>query len=91
MIATSEKGLSVLDAVAMYKELTEVESGFRQLKDVMAMRPIYHQIEIAGEGAHLRGGVGVAGATTCWAAGSKRREWICRRRGRCKRCRPCGW
>jgi transposase len=46
VIATSEKGLSVLDAVAMYKELTEVESGFRQLKDVMAMRPIYHQIEI---------------------------------------------
>ena len=46
VIATSEKGLSVLDAVAMYKELTEVESGFRQLKDVMAMRPIYHQIEV---------------------------------------------
>src|SRR5437763_6762092 len=45
VIATSEKGLSVLDAVALYKELTEVESGFRQLKDVMAMRPIYHQIE----------------------------------------------
>jgi transposase len=45
VIATSEKGLSMLDAVAMYKELTEVERGFRQLKDVMAMRPIYHQIE----------------------------------------------
>ena len=45
VIATSEKGLSVLDAVARYKELTEVESGFRQLKDVMAMRPIYHQVE----------------------------------------------
>jgi transposase len=45
VIMTSEKGLGVLDAVAMYKELTEVESGFRQLKDVMAMRPIYHQIE----------------------------------------------
>ena len=45
MIATSEKGLSVLDAVALYKELTEVESGFRQLKDVLALRPIYHQIE----------------------------------------------
>jgi transposase len=45
VIATSETGLSVLDAVAMYKELTDVESGFRQLKDVMAMRPIYHQIE----------------------------------------------
>jgi len=45
VIATSEKGLSVLDTVTMYKELTEVESGFRQLKDVMGMRPIYHQIE----------------------------------------------
>jgi transposase len=45
VVATSEKGLSVLDAVAMYKDLTDVESGFRQLKDVMAMRPIYHQIE----------------------------------------------
>jgi transposase len=44
VIATSEQSLSVLDAVAMYKELTDVESGFRQLKDVMAMRPIYHQI-----------------------------------------------
>jgi hypothetical protein len=40
---TSEKGLSVLDAVALYKELTEVESGFRQLKDVMALRPKYQQ------------------------------------------------
>jgi transposase len=45
VIATSEKGLGVLEAVAMYKELTEVESGFRQLKDVMALRPIYHQVE----------------------------------------------
>jgi len=45
VIMTSEKGLSVLDAVALYKELMEVESGFRQLKDVMAMRPIYHQVE----------------------------------------------
>jgi transposase len=45
VIMTSEKGLGVLDAVAMYKELTDVESGFRQLKDVMALRPIYHQVE----------------------------------------------
>ena len=45
VIATSEQGLSVLDAVALYKELTDVERGFRQLKDVMAMRPIYHQVE----------------------------------------------
>jgi transposase len=46
VIMTSEKGLSVLEAVALYKELTEVESGFRQLKDVLALRPIYHQIEM---------------------------------------------
>ena len=45
VVMTGEKGLSIRDAVALYKELTEVESGFRQLKDVMAMRPIYHQIE----------------------------------------------
>ena len=45
VISTSEQGLSVLDAVALYKELTDVESGFRQLKDVMALRPIYHQVE----------------------------------------------
>src|ERR1700677_2449292 len=45
VISTREQGLSVLDAVATYKELTEVESGFRQLKDVLGLRPIYHQIE----------------------------------------------
>jgi hypothetical protein len=37
--------LSVLDAVALYKDLTEVEHGFRQLKGVLALRPIDHQIE----------------------------------------------
>jgi len=52
VIMTSEKGLSVLDAVAMYKELADVESGFRQLKDVMALRPIYHQVESRGK-AHI--------------------------------------
>jgi hypothetical protein len=31
VITTSEKGLSVLDAVAMDKGLTDVEIGFRQL------------------------------------------------------------
>jgi transposase len=45
VISTSEKDLSILEAVAQYKELMEVESGFRQLKDVLAMRPIYHQVE----------------------------------------------
>jgi transposase len=45
VVMTGEKDLSIRDAVALYKELTEVESGFRQLKDVLGMRPIYHQIE----------------------------------------------
>ena len=29
----------------MSKELTDVESGFRHLKEVLAMRPISHQVE----------------------------------------------
>ena len=29
----------------MYKELTEVERSFRNLKDVLAMRPIHHRVE----------------------------------------------
>jgi transposase len=45
VIATSESNLSVLEAVALYKDLSDVEQGFRQLKDVLAMRPIYHQVE----------------------------------------------
>jgi transposase len=45
VIATSEPTLSVLDAVAMYKELSDVEQGFRQLKDVLALRPISPQNE----------------------------------------------
>ncbi len=45
VIATSESALSVLEVVAIYKDLSDVERGFRQLKDVLAMRPIYHQIE----------------------------------------------
>jgi transposase len=45
VIATAEKSLSVLEAVAIYKDLADIERGFRHLKDVLAMRPIYHQIE----------------------------------------------
>jgi transposase len=45
VITTGEQDWSVLDAVALYKELNDVEQGFRQLKDVLAMRPIYHQVE----------------------------------------------
>jgi transposase len=45
VIATSESGLGVLDVVSIYKDLSEVERGFRRLKDVLSMRPIYHQVE----------------------------------------------
>ena len=38
--------LSVIEVVSIYKELSDVERGFRQLKDVLAIRPIYHQIEL---------------------------------------------
>ncbi len=45
VISTSEKTLSPLDAVAMYKQLLDVERGFRRMKDVLSLRPIYHQVE----------------------------------------------
>jgi transposase len=45
LIATSEKHLQPLEAVRIYKELSEVERGFRCLKDVLEMRPIYHKSE----------------------------------------------
>jgi len=52
VVATREKDLSVQDAVALYKDLANVEHGFRQLKDVLEMRPIYHQVERRVE-AHI--------------------------------------
>ena len=45
VIATSEKNIDAQQAVALYKQLTEVERSFRHLKDVLALRPIYHQVE----------------------------------------------
>lgn len=45
VISTTEKTLTSLDAVAMYKQLTEVERGFRRMKDVLSLRPVYHQVE----------------------------------------------
>lgn len=43
LIQTEEKNLSAKEAVDVYKELSEVERAFRNLKDVIEMRPIYHQ------------------------------------------------
>jgi len=43
LIQTEEQNLSPVEAVAAYKELSEVERAFRCLKDVIEMRPIYHR------------------------------------------------
>jgi len=45
VISTGELELSVLEVVAIYKDLSDVEQAFCQLKDVLTMRLIYHQIE----------------------------------------------
>jgi len=43
LIQTEEVGLGPVEAVAAYKELSEVERAFRDLKDLMGMRPFYHR------------------------------------------------
>jgi hypothetical protein len=45
ILQSNEPTLDALQAIAVYKELQAVERGFRALKDVLAMRPIYHRIE----------------------------------------------
>ena len=45
VIQTEEPHLSAVDAVRLYKELSEVERSFANLKDVIDMRPIYHQTD----------------------------------------------
>jgi transposase len=45
VVTTTEKDIDLLDAVRTYKDLTDVERGFRHLKDVLAVRPIYHRVE----------------------------------------------
>jgi transposase len=45
VLATGEKDVDATTAVAWYKQLTEVESNFRSLKDVLSLRPIYHHLE----------------------------------------------
>jgi len=43
ILKTDDGKISSAEAVAAYKELNTVEQGFRDLKDVIDMRPIYHQ------------------------------------------------
>jgi len=52
VIQTEEPHLSPVEAVQIYKSLSEVEMAFRNLKDVIKMRPIYHQTAVRTE-AHL--------------------------------------
>jgi len=45
VIQSEEPNLSAIDAVRLYKELSDVERAFADLKDVIDMRPIYHQTD----------------------------------------------
>jgi hypothetical protein len=45
VIATGAKDLEAQDAVAWYQELIEVEPSFRQVKDGLALRPLYQRVE----------------------------------------------
>jgi transposase len=52
LIQSEEQNLSAVEAVEIYKDLSEVERAFSGLKDVIEMRPIYHQTEPRVE-AHI--------------------------------------
>jgi transposase len=43
LIQSEEPNLSPVEAVEIYKDLSEVERAFSGLKDVIEMRPIYHR------------------------------------------------
>jgi transposase len=45
VIQTEEPQLTAVEAVTIYKELSEVERAFANLKDVIEMRPIYHRTD----------------------------------------------
>lgn len=45
VIQSEGVSLSPVDIVRRYKDLGEVERGFRNLEDVIDMRPIYHQTD----------------------------------------------
>jgi transposase len=43
LIQTEEKQFTQVEAVQTYKQLTDVERGFREIKDVIDLRPVYHR------------------------------------------------
>lgn len=44
LIQTDQPTMTPQEAVAHYKDLSEVERGFRSLKDPLGMRPIWHHV-----------------------------------------------
>ena len=52
VIQSEEPDLSAYDAVRLYKDLTDVERAFANLKDVLDLRPIYHRTDARVE-AHI--------------------------------------
>lgn len=52
LIQSEEPNLSPIEAVEIYKDLSEVERAFSGLKDVIEMRPIYHRT-VARVEAHI--------------------------------------
>ena len=45
VVQTEKPNLSAVEAVRLYKELSEVERAFANLKDVIDLRPIYHRTD----------------------------------------------
>ncbi|MFV1968273.1 MAG: IS1634 family transposase [Pirellulaceae bacterium] len=45
LIQTDQSDMTPVEAVSHYKELNEVERGFRSLKDPLGMRPIWHHTD----------------------------------------------
>lgn len=50
ILKTDDAELGTVEAVGGFKELGTVESGFRDLKDVIEMRPVYHKTDARIEG-----------------------------------------
>jgi transposase len=45
ILKTDDRQITAAEAAACYKELNTVEQGFRDLKDVIEMRPMYHKTD----------------------------------------------
>jgi len=45
ILKTDDEDVDATEAVGAYKELDTVESGFRDLKDVIEMPPVYHKTD----------------------------------------------